>query len=224
MEMEVTDICIDKESDCVIVYPKDVSEDSDHESIPSDNAISESYEHVNGDHDLENLEESSEVKEYQVKECTNENKPTLCNNEKSNGKQDIVSSDLGAGLAAEKVSQDSEKEKDQNNLPLPMNHVTKHAAGNVKTKLTVPQPFALATEKRASCGPRLVGAAADAGNGLNRSLNTNNLQNLTIVKKTQVTVLVETNFPAFIFITYNVAVFLYFWKSFCNSARNVSLI
>ena len=193
MGMEVTDICMDKESDCVIVYPKDVSQDSDHESIPSDNATSESYEHVNGDHELKNLEESSEGKEYEVKECTDENKPTPCNNETSYGEPNIVTSDLGVGLAAEKVPQDSEKANDQNQLPLPANHVTKHAAGNVKTKLTVPQPFALATEKRASCGPRPVGAVADAGNGLNRSPNANNLQNLTTAKKTQVTVLVELN-------------------------------
>lgn len=186
MGMEVTDIRMDKESECVIIYPKDVSQDSDHESIPSDNSISESYGDVNGDHEAKNLEDSTEIKEYEVKECTNENKSQLCDNENSNGEPNMVSSDLGGDQPVEKVHLDCEKTKDQNKSRLSVNCATKPAAGNVKTKLTIPQPFALATEKRASVGPRPAGAVPDAGNGMNKSSKTNNLH-LSTVKKNQVT-------------------------------------
>lgn len=189
--MEVTDICMDKESECVIIYPKDVSQDSDHESITNDTAISESYVEINGDHEQKNLEESTEVKEYEVKECTNENKSQLCDDQNSNGEPNIVSSDLGDGQTVEKVHLDSEKTKDQNKSRLSVNNASKPAAGNVKTKLTIPQPFALATEKRASSGPRPVGAVPD---GMNKSSDKKNLQHLNSVKKDQVTTIMEPSF------------------------------
>lgn len=191
MGMEVTDICMDKESECVIIYPKDVSQDSDHESITNDTAISESYVEINGDHEQKNLEESTEVKEYEVKECTNENKSQLCDDQNSNGEPNIVSSDLGDGQTVEKVHLDSEKTKDQNKSRLSVNNASKPAAGNVKTKLTIPQPFALATEKRASSGPRPVGAVPD---GMNKSSDKKNLQHLNSVKKDQVTTIMEPSF------------------------------
>ncbi|KAM6566428.1 hypothetical protein CsatA_025556 [Cannabis sativa] len=184
MGMEVTDICMDKESECVIIYPKDASPDSDHESIPADNAITESCVDINGEHELKNLEEKTEVKEYEVKECTNENNSELCDNESSNEEPNIVSSDLGNDQPVEKAHLDSEKTKDQNKSRLSVNCASKTVAGNVKTKHTIPQPFALATEKRASSGPRPVGAVPDAGNGVNKSSNTNNLH-LNTVKKNQ---------------------------------------
>ncbi|KAE8664548.1 Protein WVD2-like 1 [Hibiscus syriacus] len=51
-------------------------------------------------------------------------------------------------------------------------HVSKHAAANIRTKHTVPHPFALATEKRASSGTRLASAEACTGTGLNKYSNT----------------------------------------------------
>lgn len=183
--MEVTDICMDKESECVIIYPKDASPDSDHESIPTDNAIAESCVDINGDHELKNLEEKTEVKEYEVKECTNENKSQLCDDESSNEEPNVVSSDLGNDQPVEKAHLDSsEKTKDQAKSRLSVNYASKPVTGTAKTKHTIPQPFALATEKRASSGPRPVGAVPDVGNGLNKSSNTNNLH-FSTVKKNQ---------------------------------------
>lgn len=191
MGMEVTDICVDKESACVTNYPKDVTHDSDPESIPNDTAISESYEHADGDRELKGSEDSTEVKEYEVKECTNEDSSKPCHDEKSNEEPNVVSSDLGDGPPAEEVPLDCENTKDQNKSTL--SHVSKHGAGNVRIKPTVPQPFALATEKRASCGPR-PGGAVPAGNGAKRSSNKSNLQNLNTVKKNQVKAITEPKF------------------------------
>lgn len=183
MGMEVTDICMDVESASVANYPKHVSQDSDPESIPNHNVTLESHVHVNGDHELKDLENSTEVKEYEVKECTNENHSKPCHGEKLNEEPNVVSSDLGDGHPADKVHLDCEKTKDQNKATL--SHVSKHGAGNVRIKPTVPQPFALATEKRASSGPR-PGGAVRTGNGAKKSLNTSNLQNLNTGKKNQV--------------------------------------
>lgn len=182
MGMEVTDICVDKESACVTNYPKDVTHDSESESIPNETAISESYEHADGDQELKGSEDSTEVKEYEVKECTNENSSKPCHDEKSNEEPNVVCSDLGDGPPAAEVPPDCEKTKDQNKSTL--SHISKHGAGNVRIKPTVPQPFALATEKRASCGPR-PGGAVTASNGAKRSSNKSNLQNLNTVKKNQ---------------------------------------
>ncbi|KAF3456858.1 hypothetical protein FNV43_RR01512 [Rhamnella rubrinervis] len=184
MGIEVTDICMDKESDCVIVYSKGDSHDSDLEAIPNGNAISESYEHISGDRKLQNLEESTEVKEYVVKECTIESISELGHNEKQNA----VSSDSGVGLPVEKVQPDLGKGKNQNKSRLVVHHVSKPALANVRTTHTVPQPFALATEKRASCGTRPIGAVPDASSGVSKSSHINkSMRHFNTAKKNQPT-------------------------------------
>ncbi|KAL5542169.1 hypothetical protein UlMin_009879 [Ulmus minor] len=183
--MEVTDICIDKESDSAIIYSNGISHESDRESIPNDNAISESSEHIKGDDELKNLEEGTEVREYEVKECTTESKSELSHSKKSDAEQKVVSSKVGDDPRLENDHQDFEKTNDQNKSRVSANSISKPAGGNIKTKHTVPQPFALATEKR--CGTRPIGAAPDAVSSVIKSSNTNNLRHLNTVKKNQPT-------------------------------------
>lgn len=198
MGIEVTDICMDKESDCVIVYSKGDSHDSDHEAIPNGTTISDSYEHINGVRELQNLEESTEVKEYVVKECTTEIKSELVHNEKFNEQQNVENSDMGVGLPMEKVQSDLRKMKNQNKSLSSVHHVTKPASGNVRTKHTVPQPFALATEKRASCGTRPVGAVPDATTGGSKLSNINNkMRHFGTAKKNQVMTITTLRFLIF---------------------------
>ncbi|XP_048334183.2 protein WVD2-like 3 [Ziziphus jujuba] len=189
MGIEVTDICMDKESDCVIVYSKGDSHDSDLEAIPNGNSISESFENINGEHELQNLEESTKVKEYVVvKECTTESISELCHNEKSNEKKTAANSESGVALPVEKVHQDLGKTKDQTKSRLAVNLVTKPASATARTKHTVPQPFALATERRASSGTRPIVAVPDASSGVNKASNINNaIRNYGTMKKTQPT-------------------------------------
>ncbi|XVE65897.1 hypothetical protein DITRI_Ditri08aG0036500 [Diplodiscus trichospermus] len=140
MGVEVTDICMDKESDCIIVYSNGVSHDSNNETFPSHHNVMLSY--VNGDPELQGTEEGMEAKEYEVEQST-------------------LSSNLEAGLSEEKAEQETTKTK--NNRSRVPKTVSKLAAANVQMKHTVPQPFALATGKHASCGTLLLWLELDAG-------------------------------------------------------------
>ena len=190
MGVEVTDICMDKESDCVIVYSNGVSQDSNTETFPSHHNVMQSY--VNGDPELQGTEEVTEAKEYEVKECTTENsveKSELSHIENSKEKQSMLSSNLEAGLLEDKVKQETTETK--NNKSRVPKHVSKLAAVNIRMKHTVPQPFALATEKRALCGTRPAVAEADAGTGVNKSSNTNGAHHPNTTKQNQVTFLIK---------------------------------
>lgn len=183
MAIEVTDICMDKESDCAIIYSEDVSHDSNRERIPNDHAISESYEHT------QNLQEITEVKDYEVKECTTENSVVISQLnqiERANEDQNVVSLKSDNGKPVEKVQLDSEKTKGGNKSRPSVNQASKPSAGNARTKHTVPRPFTLATEKRASSGARPVSAVLDCGNGVNKSPNSSNPRHLNTTKHTQV--------------------------------------
>ncbi|WRX21752.1 TPX2 [Theobroma cacao] len=176
MGVEVTDICMDKEPHCVIVYSNGISQDPNNITFPSHHDALESY--VNGDPELQDTEEGTEAKEYEVKECTTENSV-----ENSEEEQRVLSSNLEAGLPEEKVKQEAAKTK--NNKSRVSKHVPKLAAVNVRMKHTVPQPFALATEKRASCGTRPAVAEPDAGSGVNKTSNTNGAHHPNTTKQNQ---------------------------------------
>ncbi|XVF28678.1 hypothetical protein REPUB_Repub15cG0051000 [Reevesia pubescens] len=178
MGVEVTDICMDKESDCLIVYSNGVSQDSNNETFPSHHGATQSY--LNRDPELQGTEEGTEAKEYEVMECTTENSvdtSELSHIENSKEEQSMLSSNLEAGLPEDKAKQETVKTK--NNKSRVSNHVSRLAAANVRMKHTVPQPFALATEQRASCGTR------PAGTGLNKSSNTNGAHHPNTTKQNQ---------------------------------------
>lgn len=179
MGIEVTDVCMDKEADCVIVYSNGVSHDSDHETIPNHHDVAGPFEHVDGDPQLQSLVESTEVKEYEVKECTSE---TSIEVEKGKEEQNVVSSMPEAGLPAEKTKPEDVKTKENNKSHLVVKHASKATAGNVRTKHTIPQPFSLATEKRASNGTRPTAAELKS---VNKSSNTNSLRHLNSKKQNQ---------------------------------------
>ncbi|KAJ4722608.1 Protein WVD2-like [Melia azedarach] len=165
MGIEVTDVCMDKEADCVIVYSNGVSHDSDHETIPNHHDVAGSYVQ-------QSAEDNTEVKEYEVKECTTENTfemSGLSHMEKGKEEQSVVSSNPEAGLTVEKVKPEDVKTKDNNKSRLVVKHASKATAGNVRTKHTIPQPFALATEKRASNGTRPAAAEPTIVNKLSNS-------------------------------------------------------
>ncbi|KAG2728038.1 hypothetical protein I3843_01G182400 [Carya illinoinensis] len=188
MGIEVPDICMDKEPDCVIVYSNGVSHDSNHETAPIHHDGSESYEHINEGPEIQSSEESTEVKEYDVKECTTENSvelPELCHNEKCKEEQNAINSHFKAGLPDEKIKSETQKKKDNDRSQIPIKQASRALAANVRTKHTVPQPFALATEKRASSGISPAGAQPDIGTRLNKSSAANNLRHPNTTKPYQ---------------------------------------
>ncbi|KAJ8558055.1 hypothetical protein K7X08_004821 [Anisodus acutangulus] len=134
MELEVTDICMEKEQGGTISY-------SDSEQR------------------TDMLNENVETKEYEVKEYTAE-----------------ISFE-----SREEQDRPSSKVKDDNRRPrAAVKSITKSVAGSCKTKCTVPQPFALATERRASHGTRPV--RNDAGDvslpvALKKPLQSDNKKN-----------------------------------------------
>ncbi|KAJ6431260.1 hypothetical protein OIU84_018696 [Salix udensis] len=161
MGIEVTDICMDKEPNCVIVYSNGVSRDPTHETVPDDHGVLESYEPIDGVPELHSSEESAEAKEYEMKECTTEvsvEVTELSHAEKSEEGQTVVCSNSEDGLKSGK-------------------------AGPARTKHTVPQPFALATAKRASLGIRLSGEPDISG--VSKSFKANNVLRPNPIKQNQ---------------------------------------
>ncbi|KAF5950738.1 hypothetical protein HYC85_012731 [Camellia sinensis] len=187
MGMEVTDICLDKEPDCVIIYSNGVSHDSNQETSTFHHDVSESYEHINGDPVPQVLEENAEVKECEVKECTTENLvkvSELCQVEIHEEK--VPSSNCDTHLQDEKMKIEAQPTSDDNKKSkFAAKTASKPGSGNARTKCTVPQPFALATEKRASCGTRPVGNEPDVGTTVSKSSNSNSLQHQITTKQNQ---------------------------------------
>ena len=193
MGMEVTDICKDKEPDCVIIYSNDVSHDSNQEITTCNDDVAESYKHVNGDPEPQVLEENAEVKEYEVKECTTEKTvetSNLCLVENFKQEEIVLNSNCEAGLAAENKRFEDQTRKDDNKKPKSsVKPASKPGPGNARTNYTVPQPFALATEKRASNGTRPIGNETDVGTGVSKTSNTKTMQHFVTTKQNQVTLL-----------------------------------
>jgi hypothetical protein len=190
MGIEVTDICMDKESDSVIVYSNGVSHDQTHETVPHDHGVLESYEPINGVPELHSSEESTEAKEYEVKECNTEvsvEVTELSHAEKSKEGQHVVCSNFEDGLKVKKVKAVNRKSKDIGQQKSSIKRVSKPASAAIaRTKHTVPQPFALATEKRASSGIRPSGPEPDITNGVNKSFKANNVLRQNPMKQNQV--------------------------------------
>lgn len=186
--MEVTDICMDKESDHV-VYSNGVSHDSIDETASQFDDL-DSPEHINGNPVPSILKENTEAKECEVKECTTKDSVEISKAfqvEKSE-EQDILSSKCESGLSEEKMKSESQNTKDDcKNSGALLKPATKSISGNVKTKYTVPQPFALATEKRALCGTRPTGPGTDSLTPASKSSHVNSLHIPVPKKQNEVT-------------------------------------
>lgn len=171
MGVEVSDICMDKEPDCVVYLNGEVV--SDH------HGVLESYEPINGDSEVQSSGESTEAKDYEVKECTNE--VSVQNTQPANGNQ----SQKGENVVGLKVMPGSQKRKDDKKSRTSVKPASK-TAGVVPTKHTVPQPFALATEKRASSGARPSGHESEASMYQIKSSNVKKALHPNATKQNQV--------------------------------------
>ncbi|KAK7262615.1 hypothetical protein RJT34_30190 [Clitoria ternatea] len=127
MGIKDTDIYIIKEPDHVVVYSDGISHDSGHETGNDHQNIAESYEQISETIKHHSSEENT--KEYEVKECTKE--VSIKTSDISNVKKYKKLSPNSVGVLSEK----SYKRK-----------------GSVQIKPKIPQPFSLATEKRALVG------------------------------------------------------------------------
>ncbi|KAH0637246.1 hypothetical protein KY290_037633 [Solanum tuberosum] len=162
MELEVTDICMDKEQNGSISYCDGASPDSS--CLIDSNQDVQSSKLIIEEQETDVLNESVETKEYEVKECTAEVSVEMSklSEVESTKEQYTKSSKYEIESPTKENNSEVRKLKDDNKRSrTSVKSATKSAGGNCKTKCTVPQPFALATEKRASHGTRLVGNDAD---------------------------------------------------------------
>lgn len=145
----------------------------------SNQNVLQSSEHVTAEQRIDMLKENVEIKEYEMKECTAEMSieiSEVCEAERRQ-EQDRPSSNCEIELPSKQKTSDASKVKDDNKRPrASVKSITKSVAGSCKTKCTVPQPFALATERRASHGTRLVGNDAGIVSAAQKSSEGNNLQ------------------------------------------------
>ncbi|KAL8158299.1 protein WVD2-like 3 isoform X2 [Apium graveolens] len=103
------------------------------------------------------------------------------------GKHDILTINRETGLLMEKVKSETQNMKgDCKKSGICIKHAKKSTPGNVKTKYTVPQPFALATERRAQSVTRPTGTETDAGTPGRKSYHfTSNLNTQPSLKQTE---------------------------------------
>lgn len=154
MGLEVTDTCMEKEQGGTISYSDGLSPDSSYMRDCNEDVL-QSSGHVTGEQRTDMLNENAETNEYGVKERTAEMSV------ESRQEQDRPSS---------KVKDDNRR------LRASVKSITKSVGGNCKTKCTVPQPFALATERRASHGTRPIRNDAGDVSNAEKSSEANNLQ------------------------------------------------
>ncbi|KAK9068190.1 hypothetical protein SSX86_012301 [Deinandra increscens subsp. villosa] len=184
MGMEVTNICMDKEVDSVTIDSIDIFGGSNHDPSVDSSAdiLVDSSVSVNGidsidifggsNHDLSgdssadilvdssvsvngnskpDIQTTDEVKEFEVKKCIIED-INHTNNHSGDSSNDMMNSETC--LVKEKTASGIQQIEGESKKP---NTTVKPSSKLAKTKHTVPQPFALATAKRALCGARPVG-------------------------------------------------------------------
>lgn len=189
MGIEDSDICIIKEPDRVIVYSDGISQDSGHRTETDHQNITESFEHINETTEHHSSEEST--KEYEVKECTTEvslKTPDISNIKKSEEK---LTSDF-EGVVNEKSSK-SHKTRGNHKPRDTLKHGSRPSVGNlrmkptgsVQVKPTVPQPFSLATEKRATVGTRPTSEEHSKGSNERKTSNRKNVLSSNMLKQNQ---------------------------------------
>lgn len=210
MGIEDTDICIIKEPDHVVVYSDGVSHDSGHEAGGEHHNITESYEQINETTEHHSSEESA--KEYEVKECTTEvsvkvsdvNNLKKCEEKLTSDSEDVVSE---KSFKSHKI-RGKHKPRDtvKNGSRPPAGNIHSRCTGSAQIKPTVPQPFSLATEKRASVGTRPA-FEEDKGNSERKSLNKKSVLSPNMFKQNQVYANVLNLFPSLI-----VLISLHLWK------------
>ncbi|KAJ6832411.1 protein WVD2-like 2 isoform X2 [Iris pallida] len=189
MGKEVVDMCSDEDSDCVLVNPpSDNPERFDNHTFKT-SELSGSDEDTRGNSDAPIVPISIELVERDVKEgnLTYPMEISVCGDSlKEKGMPSIKNLNLDAdGSGKKKGSSGVQNPINSKNMK-PAKLATKSSnVGNLSSGYTVPQPFALASDKRASGGngnrslvPKVVGI----GN-INANANSLSLQNIS--KKTQ---------------------------------------
>ncbi|XP_073026980.1 protein WVD2-like 3 isoform X1 [Primulina eburnea] len=168
MGLEGSDVHIDKEPDGVIIYSNGVAHDSFCTNGVNVDTVSAGQVDVVQQYELNNLgpqlddvlDDSTKIKEYEMKECNAEK--LVENSELCQVDQHEPNLSIDFNMFDECTSSEGQKVADCYEETLICGKkVTKSADGSCKTKCTVPNPFALATEKLASGGTLSYGVDKD---------------------------------------------------------------
>ncbi|KAK4425554.1 protein WVD2-like 3 [Sesamum alatum] len=156
MGLEGSDIHIDKEPDGVTIYSNGVNHDSSYANAnQKDLQLQSEFINMTLQPD-DTLDENSEVKHDEIKECNSRKPieaPKVCQFETY--EQHLLSDNSESNLSKEDATHEGrELMKDNKNTRACDKKTTSSAVGNCKSKCTVPQPFTLATEKRALYGDK----------------------------------------------------------------------
>lgn len=190
MGVEDTDICIIKEPDHVVVYSDGISHDSGNEAGAEHHNITESYEQINETTEHHSSEESA--KEYEVKECTTEVSVKVsdvinlkkCEEKLTSDSEDFLSE---RSFKSHKTrGKHNPRDTLKNGSRPPAGNSHSRSTGSAQIKPTVPQPFSLATEKRASIGTRPAFEEDNKGNNERKSLNKKSVLSPNMFKQNQV--------------------------------------
>ncbi|XP_011073495.1 protein WVD2-like 3 [Sesamum indicum] len=164
MVMEGSDAHIDKEPDGVIIYTNSVNCDSGYGNV-SQEEVEQMPELINLEpQPVDIIDVNAEVQDCEVKECNSDTSAEVkkvCQVE--TGEQNLASVNGETNMNKEDVTSECRKVMDQNKKTRSCGKkATRSPVGNCKTKCTIPQPFALATEKRALNGTRPYGTEFDS--------------------------------------------------------------
>ncbi|KAL9663338.1 hypothetical protein QQ045_028178 [Rhodiola kirilowii] len=148
MGMEETVVCLDKEPHSFTAYSNEDFDTSTEVTYALHHEIVDCFEQLSGSDHSQMLEESSDSKEYEVKECmTEKTEPTVVNLDSTEELKILVKS-VRNGMK-EKPYSEPYKQKIVNKES-PAKHSLKISPRCVRSSCTTPKPFTLATEKRAS--------------------------------------------------------------------------
>ncbi|KAF7837526.1 protein WVD2-like 3 isoform X1 [Senna tora] len=189
MGTEDTEIYITKEPDHFVVYSHGISHDLGHEIGANHLNVTDSFEHIDDGTEHHSSEEST--KEYEVKVCTTENSDKISdvsNIKKCEEQLTFSFEGVQCGKSCKShVTKSNHKPRDT------VKHGSKPAVGKIRfrstgkaqMKSTVPQPFSLATEKRASGGIRSTSAEDNKGSSDRKRLNKKNVLSSNVLKQNQ---------------------------------------
>ncbi|QCE07632.1 protein WVD2-like 3 isoform X3 [Vigna unguiculata] len=192
MGIEDTDICIIKEPDHVVVYSDGIPHDSGHEAGGDHHNITESYEQINETTEHHSSEESA--KEYEVKECTTEvsvkvsdvNNLKKCEEKLTSDSEDVVSEKSFKSHKTRGKHKPRDTVKNGSRPPAGnTGNIHSRCTGSAQIKPTIPQPFSLATEKRASVGTRPAFEEDNKANNERKSLNKKSVLSPNMFKQNQ---------------------------------------
>ncbi|CAL5208238.1 unnamed protein product [Lathyrus oleraceus] len=191
MGIEDSDICVIKEPDLVVVYSDGISHDSVHETGTDNNHdIAETYEHIN--ETTEHHSSGESAKEYEVKECTTEVSVKAASDVPNIRKSDEKLASDFEGVLNGKNSKpyktrggDKPWDTVKHGARPSVGGIRSKCNGSVQIKPTVPQPFSLATERRATIVTRPTFEEDNKGGNGVKSVNKKKVLTSNMLKQNQ---------------------------------------